>query len=362
MMEQIKKIFEQFECSGKFVAAKPYGSGHINNTYLVEVDEEAAYILQRLNTNVFKDIPKLMQNKERVCQHIRNKLLRGGVGDITRRYITYYHTAKGKSYYKDYDGNYWTLSLFIKGSKSYDVIPNADIAYQIGAGLGEFENRIADFDAKLLIETIPLFHNVPRRLNDLKNAVAKAEPERMERSRELLEYLSRFDQPMLDLQRMRDEGALPLRVTHNDTKANNLLLDANDRPLCMIDLDTVMPGLVHYDFGDAIRSACNSAGEETRDENEVSFKMDFFEAFTSGFMEKARNQFTYKEKKTLAQGIVLMTYLQAVRFLTDYLDGDHYYPTAYPGHNLQRAKVQTRLLQEIEKEYDHLNGFIQQYC
>ena len=362
MTEQIKKIYEQFECSGKFVSAQPYGSGHINNTYLVKVDEEAEYILQRLNTNVFKDIPKLMQNKERVCQHIRNKLLRSGVSDITRRYITYYHTAKGKPYYKDYDGNYWTLSLFIKGSKSYDVIPNADIAYQIGSGLGEFENRIADFDATLLIETIPLFHNVPRRLNDLKNAIAKAEPERLDRSRELLEYLSRFDQPMLELQRMRDEGILPLRVTHNDTKANNLLLDANDKPLCMIDLDTVMPGLVHYDFGDAIRSACNAAGEETRDENEVKFKMDFFEAFTAGFMEKARNQFTYKEKKTLAQSITLMTYLQAVRFLTDYLDGDHYYPTEYPEHNLQRTKVQTRLLQEIERNYDHINGFIQQYC
>ena len=223
MTEQIKKIYEQFECSGKFVSAQPYGSGHINNTYLVKVDEEAEYILQRLNTNVFKDIPKLMQNKERVCQHIRNKLLRSGVGDITRRYITYYHTAKGKPYYKDYDGNYWTLSLFIKGSKSYDVIPNADIAYQIGSGLGEFENRIADFDATLLIETIPLFHNVPRRQNDLKNAIAKAEPERLERSRELLEYLSRFDQPMLELQRMRDEGILPLRVTHNDTKCSNIL-------------------------------------------------------------------------------------------------------------------------------------------
>ena len=131
MTEQIKKIYEQFECSGKFVSAQPYGSGHINNTYLVKVDEEAEYILQRLNTNVFKDIPKLMQNKERVCQHIRNKLLRSGVGDITRRYITYYHTAKGKPYYKDYDGNYWTLSLFIKGSRSYDVIPNAEIAYQV---------------------------------------------------------------------------------------------------------------------------------------------------------------------------------------------------------------------------------------
>ena len=362
MTDPIKKIYEAFACNGRFVSAEPYGSGHINTTYLVKVDEEVEYILQRLNGQVFRDIPKLMENKERVCQHIRNKLLRQHISDITRKYITYYHTKKGRPYYKDYDGNYWTLSLFIKGSRSYDVIPNAEIAYQVGAGLGEFEKRIEDFDATLLHETIPLFHNVPRRQNDLQAAFRQATPERQTASRPLMDYLSRFDQPMLELQRMRDDGVLPLRVTHNDTKANNLLFDYNDHPLCMIDLDTVMPGLVHYDYGDAIRSACNAAGEETKDEQAVTFNMAYFEAFTRGFMEKAKGLFSYKEKKTLAQGIVLMTYLQAMRFLTDYLDGDHYYPVTYPEHNLQRAKVQVKLLQEIEREYEHINAFILQYC
>ena len=357
-MDKLKRIYDTFVSSGRFISATPYGSGHINDTYLVKVDEDVEYILQRINGNVFKDIPKLVRNKELVCGHIRNRLIRHKVSDITRKYITYFYTDKGNAYYKDYEGNYWTLSLFIKGSKSYDVIPDSQIAYQVGIGFGEFENRISDFDAKLLIETIPLFHNVPRRQRELKEALAKAEPDRIEASKELLEYLKKFDNEMLELQRMKDEGILPLRVTHNDTKANNLLFDHNDHPLCVIDLDTVMPGIVHYDFGDAIRSSCNTAGEETRNLDEVHFNMNYFEAFTAGFIEKAKHLFTLKEKKTLAQGCTLMTYLQAVRFLTDYLDGDHYYPITYPEHNLQRAKVQVRLLQDMERQFDKMNQFI----
>lgn len=357
-MEKLKKIYDTFVSSGQFLSATPYGSGHINDTYLVKVDEDVEYILQRINGNVFKNIPKLVQNKELVCGHIRNRLIRHKVSDITRKYITYFYTDKGKAYHKDYDGNYWTLSLFIKGSKSYDVITDSQVAYQVGIGFGEFENRISDFDARLLTETIPLFHNVPRRQRELKEALAKATPERIEASKELLEYLKKFDEEMLELQQLKDDGILPLRVTHNDTKANNLLFDHNGHPLCVIDLDTVMPGIVHYDFGDAIRSACNTAGEETRNLNEVSFNMLYFEAFTSGFMEKAKHLFTLKEKKTLARGCTLMTYLQAVRFLTDYLDGDHYYPITYPEHNLQRAKVQVRLLQDMEKQFDKMNQFI----
>ncbi len=359
-MDKLKKIYDTFVSSGRFVSATPYGSGHINDTYLVKVDEDVEYILQRLNSNVFKDIPKLVKNKELVCGHIRNRLIRHKVSDITRKYITYFYTDKGNAYHKDYEGNYWTLSLFIKGSKSYDVIPDSQIAYQVGIGFGEFENRISDFDARLLTETIPLFHNVPRRQRELKEALAKASPERIESSKELLEYLKKFDKQMLELQQLKDDGFLPLRVTHNDTKANNLLFDHNDRPLCVIDLDTVMPGIVHYDFGDAIRSACNSAGEETRNLDEVVFNMAFFEAFTAGFMEKAKHLFTLREKKTLAQGCILMTYLQAVRFLTDYLDGDHYYPITYPEHNLQRTKVQVRLLQDMKRHFEKMNQFIQE--
>ncbi|WP_065219293.1 MULTISPECIES: phosphotransferase enzyme family protein [Butyricimonas] len=357
-MEKLKKIYDTFVASGQFVSATPYGSGHINDTYLVKVDEDVEYILQKINGNIFKDIPKLVQNKELVCGHIRNRLIRQKVSDITRKYITYFYSDKGKAYHKDYDGNYWTLSLFIKGSKSYDVIPDSQIAYQVGIGFGEFENRISDFDARLLTETIPLFHNVPRRQRELKEALAKANPERIEAGKELLEYLKKFDKEMLELQQLKDDGVLPLRVTHNDTKANNLLFDHNDHPLCVIDLDTVMPGIVHYDFGDAIRSACNTAGEETRNLNEVSFNIAYFEAFTAGFMEKAKHLFTLKEKRTLARGCTLMTYLQAVRFLTDYLDGDHYYPVTYPEHNLQRAKVQVHLLQDMEKQFDKMNQFI----
>ena len=357
-MDKLKRIYDTFVSSGRFISATPYGSGHINDTYLVKVDEDVEYILQRINDNVFKDIPKLVRNKELVCGHIRNRLIRHKVSDITRKYITYFYTDKGNAYYKDYEGNYWTLSLFIKGSKSYDVIPNSQIAYQVGIGFGEFENRISDFDSKLLIETIPLFHNVPRRQRELKEALAKARPDQIEASKELLEYLKKFDNKMLELQQMKDEGILPLRVTHNDMKANNLLFDHNDHPLCVIDLDTVMPGIVHYDFGDAIRSACNTAGEETRDLDEVHFNMDYFEAFAAGFMEKAKHLLTLKEKKTLAQGCTLMTYLQAVRFLTDYLDGDHYYPITYPEHNLQRAKVQVQLLQDMERQFDKMNQFI----
>ena len=359
-MDKLKRIYDTFVSSGRFISATPYGSGHINDTYLVKVDEDVEYILQRINGNVFKDIPKLVRNKELVCGHIRNRLIRHKVSDITRKYITYFYTDKGNAYYKDYEGNYWTLSLFIKGSKSYDVIPDSQIAYQVGIGFGEFENRISDFDAKLLIETIPLFHNVPRRQRELKEALAKAEPDRIEASKELLEYLKKFDNEMLELQRMKDEGILPLRVTHNDTKANNLLFDHNDHPLCVIDLDTVMPGFTAYDYGDAVRFAANTAAEDEPDTSKVSLDLRLCRAFTDGFVGKIRDRLRPEEVNTLPDGLLLITLELAARFLTDYLDGDRYFKIRTGDHNLVRARNQIALAQDICRKMDNLREIVAQ--
>ena len=357
-MDRIKRIYEAFKSSGQFISATPYGSGHINDTYLVKVDEEAEYILQRINGNIFTDIPKLVRNKELVCGHIRNRLIKHKINDITRKYITYFYTNKGKPYYKDYDGNYWTLALFIKGARNYEVVTSAPMAYEVGIGLGEFENRISDFDASLLIETIPDFHHVVHRQHELQDALLKAEDEKIEKSRELVTYLSSLDPEMTDFQSMKDEHYFPSRVTHNDTKVNNLLFDGNNHPLCMIDLDTVMPGIVHYDFGDAARSCCNTAGEETTNLNQVYFNIEYFKAFCTGFMEKTKHLLTRKEKETLGFSCKLMTYLQAIRFLTDYLQGDLYYPVTYTDQNLQRTRVQVKLLKDITKQADRISRFI----
>lgn len=360
-MDKLKRIYDTFVSSGRFISATPYGSGHINDTYLVKVDEDVEYILQRINGNVFKDIPKLVRNKELVCGHIRNRLIRHKVSDITRKYITYFYTDKGNAYYKDYEGNYWTLSLFIKGSKSYDVIPDSQIAYQVGIGFGEFENRISDFDAKLLIETIPLFHNVPRRQRELKEALAKAEPERIEASKELLEYLKKFDNEMLELQRMKDEGILPLRVTHNDTKANNLLFDHNDHPLCVIDLDTVMPGLAANDFGDSIRFGASTALEDERDLSKVSCNLHLFDVYARGFIEGCGGALTELEIETLPLGAILMTFENGIRFLTDHLEGDHYFKIHREGHNLDRCRTQLTLVKDMQEKLPQMNEIIEKY-
>lgn len=360
-MDKLKRIYDTFVSSGRFISATPYGSGHINDTYLVKVDEDVEYILQRINGNVFKDIPKLVRNKELVCGHIRNRLIRHKVSDITRKYITYFYTDKGNAYYKDYEGNYWTLSLFIKGSKSYDVIPDSQIAYQVGIGFGEFENRISDFDAKLLIETIPLFHNVPRRQRELKEALAKAEPDRIEASKELLEYLKKFDNEMLELQRMKDEGILPLRVTHNDTKANNLLFDHNDHPLCVIDLDTVMPGLAANDFGDSIRFGASTALEDERDLSKVSCNLHLFDVYAKGFIEGCGGALTELEIETLPLGAILMTFENGIRFLTDHLEGDHYFKIHREGHNLDRCRTQLTLVKDMQEKLPQMNEIIKKY-
>lgn len=360
-MDKLKRIYDTFVSSGRFISATPYGSGHINDTYLVKVDEDVEYILQRINGNVFKDIPKLVRNKELVCGHIRNRLIRHKVSDITRKYITYFYTDKGNAYYKDYEGNYWTLSLFIKGSKSYDVIPDSQIAYQVGIGFGEFENRISDFDAKLLIETIPLFHNVPRRQRELKEALAKAEPDRIEASKELLEYLKKFDNEMLELQRMKDEGILPLRVTHNDTKANNLLFDHNDHPLCVIDLDTVMPGLAANDFGDSIRFGASTALEDERDLSKVSCNLHLFDVYARGFIEGCGGALTELEIETLPLGAILMTFENGIRFLTDHLEGDHYFKIHREGHNLDRCRTQLTLVKDMQEKLPQMNEIIEKY-
>ena len=357
-MDKLKRIYDTFVSSGRFISATPYGSGHINDTYLVKVDEDVEYILQRINDNVFKDIPKLVRNKELVCGHIRNRLIRHKVSDITRKYITYFYTDKGNAYYKDYEGNYWTLSLFIKGSKSYDVIPDSQIAYQVGIGFGEFENRISDFDSKLLIETIPLFHNVPRRQRELKEALAKARPDRIEASKELLEYLKKFDDKMLELQQMKDEGILPLRVTHNDMKANNLLFDHNDHPLCVIDLDTVMPGSALYDYGDAIRSGASTAAEDETDLSRVTFDTEIYTTFARGYLSEMGDVLTEDERELLPFSALLLTYECGIRFLADYLNGDTYFKIHRPGHNLDRARTQLKLVCDIESKFDEMKRIV----
>ncbi|MDR2130683.1 MAG: aminoglycoside phosphotransferase family protein [Odoribacteraceae bacterium] len=328
--DRARKIYDAFAASGKFVSAIPMEDN--DDKYHIIADEEAEYILHCIRPGVFSNIPEMIRNKEMVSGHIRNKLIKQNIRDITRRYITYFHTYRRQPYYKDHEGNYWTLVLFIKGTRTHERATSPQVAGAIGAGLGEFEQRTQDFDPRLLKESVPRYQNVTRWKSRLQEAIARADPARREACSTCVEQLRPFDGPMSAWQEALEEGQLPTRVTHNAFNAGSVLFDWNDHPLCVLNLDMVMPGALHYDFGDAVRSVC--------DPGEGGFDAELFRAFTDGFMQQAGRLLARKERETLPLAGELMPYLQATRRLVEFLE--HGTTAA-----LQQARAHVRFLHAI---------------
>jgi len=354
----LKEIFSLFKTKGSYINGKPYGSGHIHDTFLIETSGSDNYVLQRLNNNVFKNIPAMQENIERVTNHIREKLKARNSKDIKRECLTFLYSHTGKTWINDGDGSYWRTSIYIPDHRSYDIMDTPLKAFESGKAIGNFQSMLADFKGKPLNETIPYFQHVGKRLETFLNKIKEDRVNRVSSVADDIRFINDRAEEMKVILNLGSDGIMPVRITHNDTKFNNILLDQNDKALCLIDLDTVMPGFIHYDFGDAMRTGANNATEDEPDLSKVNFNLEMFSAFSEGYLSEARSFITPKELEYLAFAPLLITYTQAVRFLTDYIDGDRYYKIHHEHHNLQRTKAQIKLIMSMEEQYEEMKNII----
>ena len=333
-----------FLTNGKPVQAEVFGHGHINHTLKVVTDTGDIYILQKINKYVFKDPVKLMENAAAVTEFLRKKVER------PENALEFIPTADGSFCYEDPQGEFWRMYRFV-GGFCLEAPESPEDFYQSAIAFGQFQYQLADFPAETLTETIPEFHNTIDRYRIFRDVLERDPMGRAAEVRQEIQFLLDREDRAGTLQRMRESGELPLRVTHNDTKLNNVLLDKNTRtPLCVLDLDTVMPGLSAYDFGDSIRFGAATAAEDEKDLSKMTVDLDLFRIYTEGFV-KACPTLTPMELKMLPMGAWTMTLEVGLRFLTDYLDGDHYFKTAYAGHNLDRSRTQLKLVWDMEQKW-----------
>jgi thiamine kinase-like enzyme len=360
MIDNLKEIFYSFKADGTFLNADPCGSGHIHDTYRIETIEKEKddYILQRLNNKIFRNIPELQNNIERVTSHLRNKLAEIPGSDPKRECLRLIPTSEGKSWILDKDGYYWRMFIYISKHRSYDLVDSPHKAFEGGKAIGRFQVMLSDMPGRPLFETIPHFHNIEKRIDTFYLKVKEDPAGRVESvMTEIKQFRQRADEMKIIL-RLGKEGKIPLRITHNDTKFNNILLDENDKALCVIDLDTVMPGYIHYDFGDAIRTVANSAPEDEPDLSKIKMNIDLFRAYAQGYLSESGDTLNEIEKEYLAFAPRLITYTIALRFLTDYIDGDNYFKIQHKHHNLQRARAQLRLVMSMEEQYQEMKNII----
>lgn len=364
MKTDFKIIVDQFNFEGKFSAAEPYGVGHINDTYLAVFainGSSQRYILQRINHYVFQDPPGLMSNIEAVTSHLRQKISSTG-GDPERETLTLIPTIDGNLFIHTDQGEYWRAYQFINNARTYEAIENLDHVYHAAAAFGNFQKLLSDYPSKNLIETIPDFHNTKKRFEAFSESVEKDVVNRGLCSMDEIEFvMQRVNDTSLLVEKL-ENGELPERITHNDTKFNNVLIDnVTGTGVCVIDLDTVMPGLSLYDFGDAIRTLANPAAEDERDLSRVNFDLQIFDLYTHGYLDAVGNELTAQEKDHLAFSAILMTLECGMRFLTDHLQGDKYFKIHREDHNLDRCRTQFKLVADMETHFDEMQKIVEKY-
>ena len=351
---EIKNITSAFFLEDNLTECVPYGSGHINDTYRLTYDTGKHYILQKMNRSIFTKPVELMENVSGVTAWLKKKIQENG-GDVERETLNLVMTKDGLPYYVDEDGEYWRVYLFIENATCYDMVKDEEDFYQSAVAFGHFQRLLADYPAETLHETIVNFHNTVDRLDKFKTAVEKDICHRAADVKKEIQFVLDRTELAHVLCDMQDQGKLPLRVTHNDTKLNNILFDKNTgEGLCIIDLDTIMPGLAANDFGDSIRFGASTAEEDEKDLNKVHFDIELYRIYVKGYLEMARDVLTPEELESLPWGARLMTFECGIRFLMDFLQGDTYFKTAYPEHNLVRARTQFRLVQEMEDQFDEM--------
>ena len=357
-MEQqdLKHIVAQFDITGNVVEVKPLGNGLINTTYKVCTEGDAPdYVLQHINNAIFPDVEMLMNNIVAVTAHIRGKLEAAGTDDIDRKVLSFVPAKDGKYFYL-HEGKYWRIMVFIPDTVSKSGV-TPESSYIVGETFGNFQAMLADIPVSLG-ETIKDFHNMEFRLQQLREAVAENKAGRLAEVQWLVDELEKRADEMCKGERLHREGKLAKRICHCDTKVDNILFDKAGNVLCVIDLDTVMPNFIFSDFGDFLRSAANTGAEDDKNLDNVNFNMSIFKAFTEGYLKSARCFLTPVEIENLPYAACLFPYMQTVRFLADYINGDTYYKTQYPEHNLVRSKAQFKLLQSAEAAMPEMKAFI----
>lgn len=351
-MQSVKNISEisgHFNCHVDTTSLTKFGSGHINDTYFVKNRNAGGfdYLLQRINHHIFTDVEKLTANMCMVINHLKEKVALRGSGCPDKEVMTLIQGRDGKYFYKDSKGDYWRMCYFLNNTKTYDVVETEKQAFEGGKAFGRFQNMLSDMQAETLFEVIPDFHNIESRLKALKQAIQVDPLKRSATVKTELDFIHAYAEEMSYFQAAEQQVALPKRVTHNDTKFNNVLLNENDEAQCVIDLDTVMCGYVAYDFGDAIRTIINTRTEDEEDLDKIQLNVPLFEAYTKGYMLEAGDFLVDAEIRSLIMGVLLLPYMQAVRFLTDHIDGDTYFKIKFPNHNLQRARAQLKLFEML---------------
>jgi aminoglycoside phosphotransferase (APT) family kinase protein len=354
----VRAVARLFQIHGEFLSAEPYGSGHINDTYCAVLDQggtHVRYILQRINHNIFKNPPALMDNIQRVTAHLGEKT--AGATGQSRRALTLIPARDGRAFVQDDQGNYWRAYIFIEKARTYDAIQSSKQAFEGAKAFGNFQKMLADLPAPRLHDTIPDFHHTPKRIAALEKAIQADAVNRAAQAKKEIDFV---------LARKKMAGALldanlPERVTHNDTKFNNVMLDdATSEGLCVIDLDTVMPGLALYDFGDMVRTATSPAMEDERDLSKVKMQFPMFEALVRGYLASANGFLTKAEKQLLALSGKLITFEIGARFLADFLAGDLYFKVHRENHNLDRARTQFKLVESIEQQEEQMNKLVRE--
>lgn len=363
--QTLKAVGEQFRVPGGWLDAQPYGTGHINDTYLCrwQVNGRVVpYIQQRINHAIFKNPPHLMENILRVTRHLRGKLPPRTDHEPVRETLTVIQTKDGASYYHDAHGHYWRMYIFITNAKTYDVCQGAAQAYEAAKAFGHFQAQLADLPNGRLHETIPSFHHTPRRFQTLEAAIQKDACNRCADACAEIDFCLARRPLASAVTALIEQGRMPERITHNDTKINNVMIDdATGRGICIIDLDTVMTGCALYDFGDIVRTATRAADEDERDLAKVSLDIGIFEALVKGYLESTRSFLTPIEVDHLVVAGRLITFTIGIRFLADYLAGDTYFKTHRPGQNLDRARVQFKMIASMEAQEAAMQAVVRKY-
>jgi thiamine kinase-like enzyme len=351
-------VFKEFEVFKEVTECSLFGSGHIHDTYLIKTRSSGNFILQKINNTVFRDVPGMMDNIERVCKHLHNKLLGIPGSNPAKETLTLQYTKTGNSFLQVANGAFWRVFDCIEPHQTFDLADDKAKVEEAGRAYGRFMFLLSDLEGKPLHETIPNFHNIEMRLKKFHAALLDGNKKRIHEAPAEIALILQQAEEMTLLSRLGKEGKIPLRITHNDTKINNILFSPRGKAMCVIDLDTVMPGYVHFDFGDAIRTFANTAAEDEKDLSRVSLNLDYFESFAEGYLSSTRSMLSDIEKTHLAFSAKYFTYLHILRFLTDYIEDDIYYKIHYPTHNLVRARNQFALLKSMESHYPAMQNII----
>jgi Ser/Thr protein kinase RdoA (MazF antagonist) len=365
MQPDLSNVVQQFQIEGQYLSTERVDSGHINDSYAVKFRQDDGecrrYLFQRINHQVFRSPEKLMENIEAITTHLRNKILTAG-GDPRRETMTLIPTAGGRTLCQMPNGEYWRAAIFVERARTYDIAQSLDHVYSAAHAFGRFQQLVSDFSADRLHETIPDFHHTPKRFGALVQAIERDVENRAHAVGKEIEFVMRRADETSILQELLEAGRLPRRVTHNDTKFNNVLIDdETGQGICVIDLDTVMPGLSLYDFGDAVRSGANPAAEDERDLSQVTLDLEIFERFAAGYLEAAGGFLTPLEVEYLPFSAKLMTLECGMRFLTDHLNGDVYFRIHRPGHNLDRCRTQFKMIEDMEAQYGEMERIVSRY-